>query len=227
LVNLELQSSYDADLLETTWWRQAALYHRHRIPVATVLVLLRREASAPGLTGLFEIRLPDGWLTNQYNYRVVRLWQEDPELYMAGGVNLVPLAPLTNVAEDALPGLVQRMADRINAEPEPRAAMLWTATYLLMGLRFSNEVATHLLEGVQNMQESTTYQAILKEGVDKGRITGEQQLLIRVGTKKFGEPDAATLAAVEAIRDVERLEALGERIIDPEIRDWNSLLRAP
>jgi hypothetical protein len=146
---------------------------------------------------------------------------------MAGGVNLVPLAPLTNVAEDALPGLVQRMADRINAEPEPRAAMLWTATYLLMGLRFSNEVATHLLEGVQNMQESTTYQAILKEGVDKGRITGEQQLLIRVGTKKFGEPDAATLAAVEAIRDVERLEALGERIIDPEIRDWNSLLRAP
>jgi predicted transposase YdaD len=239
LVNLELQSSYDADLLETTWWRQAALYHRHRIPVATVLVLLRREASAPGLTGLFEIRLPDGWLTNQYNYRVVRLWQEDPELYMAGGVNLVPLAPLTNVAEDALPGLVQRMADRINAEPEPRAAMLWTATYLLMGLKFSSELASQLLEGVQNMQESTTYQAIVREGrqegliegrqegLIEGRVTGEQQLLIRQGTKKFGETDAGTLAAIEAIRDIERLEALGERIIDPDVRDWNSLLAAP
>ena len=144
---------------------------------------------------------------------------------MTGGVNLVPLAPLTNVAEEALPGLVQRMADRINAEPEPRAAMLWTATYLLMGLRFSSDVATHLLEGVQNMQESTTYQAILKEG----RVTGEgdQQPLIRQGTKRFGNPEPPTLAAIEAIRDIERLEALGERIVDPDVRDWNSLLNGP
>jgi hypothetical protein len=39
LVNLELQSSHDKDLVETTWFRQAALYHRHRLPVLTVLVL--------------------------------------------------------------------------------------------------------------------------------------------------------------------------------------------
>jgi predicted transposase YdaD len=235
LVNLELQSGYDADLVETTWWRQAALFHRHRLPVVTVVILLRRQANAPALTGRFEIHAPDGWLTNQYNYRVVRVWQEDSEPYMTGAVNLVPLAPLTNVAEDALPGLVQRMADRINAEPEPRAAMLWTATYLLMGLRFSNELASQLLEGVHNMQDSTTYQAILKEGRNEGliegrnegRVTGEQQLLIRQGTKKFGQPDAATRAAIEAIRDIERLEALGERIVDPDVCDWNSLLNAP
>jgi predicted transposase YdaD len=231
LVNLELQSSYDADLLETTWWRQAALFHRHRLPVVTVLILLRREANAPAVTGCFEIRLPDGWLTNQYDYRVVRLWQEDPELYMAGGVNLVPLAPLTNVAEDALPGLVQRMADRINAEPEPRAAMLWTATYLLMGLRFSNEVATHLLEGVQNMQESTTYQAILKEGRNEGLVEGRvseaQRMLLMLGEARFGEAGAATRGAIAAIQDVARLESLTKRILDTNVEDWNGLLAAP
>ena len=117
-------SSYQADLVETTWFRQAALFHRHRIPVLTVLVLLRREANSPGLTGQFEIRLPDGLVANQYNYRVVRIWQEDPETYLTSGVNLVPLAPLTNVTEKALPEVVQRMADRINVEPEPRAATL-------------------------------------------------------------------------------------------------------
>jgi len=177
--------------------------------------------------------MPDGWQTNRYNYRVVRVWGEDPEPYLTAGLNLVPLAPLANVIVEALPGLVRRMAGRINAEPPPRAAKLWTAAYLLMGLRYSEELASQLLEGVQKMQESTTYQAILREGRNEGRnegliegrITGEQQLLVRQGTKRFGKPDTPILAAIEAIRDVERLEALGERILDPDVRDWDNLLR--
>ena len=71
------------------------------------------------------------------------------------------------------------------------------------------------------MRESTTYQAILREG----RITGEQQFLLRLGTKRFGEPDAATVTAIEAIQDIDRLEALGERILNPDLHDWNDLLR--
>ena len=47
-----------------------------------------------------------------------------------------------------------------------------------MGLRFTDEFATHLLEGVQNMQESTTYQAIFKQGLDKGLIEGRNEGLI-------------------------------------------------
>jgi len=115
----------------------------------------------------------------------------------------VPLAPLTNVpeSEEALRGLVRRMAERINAEPQPRAAKLWTATCLLMGLRFSEELAFQLLEGVQNMRESTTYQAILREGRQEGKVEGEQELLLRQGTKRFGEPDATTIAALEAIQE--------------------------
>ncbi len=223
LVNLELQSSHDTELVETTWYRQAALYHRHKLPVLTVLVLLRRQANSPSFTGSFEIRMRDGWQTNQYNYRVVRLWEENPEPYLTSGVNLVPLAPLTKVSQNELPALVGRMDARISAEPRPKAMKLWTAAYLLMGLRYSEDVVSHLLEGVLDMQESTTYQAILRQG----RVTGEQQVLIRQGTKRFGKPDTATLAAIEAIRDIERLEALCERILDMDVHSWNSLLSAP
>jgi predicted transposase YdaD len=223
LVNLEFQSSHHKELVETTWFRQAALYHRHRLPVLTVIVLLRREANSPSFTGTFEIRMRDAWQTNQYNYRVVRMWEEDPEPYLTSEINLVPLAPITNVTEDLLPGLVKRMAERISAEPQPNAAKLWTAAYLLMGLRYSKEVASHLLEGVRGMQESTTYQAILSEG----SVTGEQRLLILQGTRRFGKPDSATLAAIESIRDIEKLDALGVRLVDPDVRDWNGLLGAP
>ncbi len=62
------------DLAATIWFRQAALFHRHRLPVLIVLVWLRPEANLPNLTGPFEINMPDGRLSNGYNYRVLRLW---------------------------------------------------------------------------------------------------------------------------------------------------------
>jgi predicted transposase YdaD len=100
-----------------------------------------------------------------------------------------------------------------------------------MGLRFENAFASQLLEGVQNMRESTTYQAILREGREEGliegRITGERRMLLRQGTKRFGAADATTVAAIEAIQDVDRLEALGERILDPNIHSWDDLLDGP
>ncbi len=228
LVNVEFQSSHETDLVEMLWFRQAALYHRHRLPVLTVLILLRREANSPNLKGSFEIRTPDGFRTNLYNYRIARVWQEGPESYLNAGVNLVPLAPLTNVPAAALSGLVQRMATRINAEPEPRAAILWTATYLLMGLRYSEDVALQLLEGVRNMQESTTYQAILREGRNEGLIEGHvneaRRLLLLLGEDRFGPPAEATRTAIEAIRDLERLERMIRRANNPNFHDWGALL---
>jgi predicted transposase YdaD len=231
LVVIEPQSHHDADLVETLWFRQAALFHRHRLPVLTILVLMSREANSPRVTGTFEISMPDGWRTNEYNYRVVRLWQEDPEQYLTAGVNLVPLVPLTNVAQEALPKLLPRMAERINAEAEHRALRLWTATYLLMGLRFERSFASQLLEGVQNMRESTTYQAILKEGREEGLAEGRrgeaQRLILLQGEIRFGAADEATRATVEAIRDLDRLESLSKRLFDSKIDNWDDLLGTP
>ena len=82
LVDLEPHSYHDTGLTRTLWFRQVALDYRHDLPVLTVLILLCKEANAPGLTGTYERQLPDGWQTNRYNYQVVRLWQEDPEPYL-------------------------------------------------------------------------------------------------------------------------------------------------
>ncbi len=208
-------------MARTLWYRQVALDYRHNLPLLTILVLLRKEANSPNLTGSYERFIPDGRLTNRYNYHVVRLWQQDVQAYLTTGVGLVPLAPLTKLTEPELPGLVRLMANRINREPHPRAAKLWTATFLLMGLRYSDELTIQLLEGVQTMHESTTYQRI----VNDGRLAEARRMLLRQGTKRFRDPDAATVAALEAIRDIDRLEALGERIIDPDVHDWQDLLR--
>jgi hypothetical protein len=121
LIDLEPQSYHDKELARKLWYRQVALDYKHNLPVLTVLILLRKETDSPGLTGRYERQLPDGWQTNRYNYRVVRLWQEDPGPYLTGGVSLLPLAPLTDLGEADVPGLVRRMAERLRPEPEPRA----------------------------------------------------------------------------------------------------------
>jgi hypothetical protein len=102
--------------------------------------------------------------------------------------------------------------------------------------RPSNRLRT-FREGGTTMRESTTYQAILREGrqegiivgraegIMEGRIEGERRLLVRQGTKRFGVPDAATVTAIEAIEDLDRFEALGDRILDAGIQSWDDLLR--
>jgi hypothetical protein len=124
LVDIELQSSHDGQLVRTLWYRQAILDHRHNLPVHTILVLLRKEANSPSLTGVYERFLPDGRLTNRYNYRVMRLWKESADSFLNAGVELVPLAPLADVTEQQLPELVHKMAERINALDSARAAKL-------------------------------------------------------------------------------------------------------
>lgn len=68
------------------------------------------------------------------------------------------------------------------------------------------------------MHESDTYQAIL----DEGAIAQSKRLLLRLGCKRFGEPDAALRSALEAISELPRLEQLSERLLEAD--SWQDLL---
>jgi predicted transposase YdaD len=238
LLNLEFQGNHQTDLVRTLWFRQVALDHRHGLPVLTVLILMRKEANSPNLTGFYERNVPDGRPTNRYHYEVVRLWQEDPEIYRNGSIALVPLAPLTRVNEQDLPALFRRMRDRLDREPPERASQLSVASYTLMGLRFSDELIERLFEGMKGMKESTTYQKILREGRQEGLHAGLQEglnmgelrearrFLVVLGMERLGKPSTEVMMALEAIQSAERLEALGRRMItDPTIGSWDDLLR--
>ena len=65
-----------------------------------------------------------------------------------------------------------------------------------MGLRYSDELASQLLAGVHDMQESTTYQAILRQG----RVSEAQRLLALLGEARFGVPDEATRGVIDGFR---------------------------
>jgi len=68
------------------------------------------------------------------------------------------------------------------------------------------------------MKESSTYQSILAEG----REEGERQMLIAVGRKRLGVPDAASMDALSRITSVGEFEALAARLL--EVESWQDLL---
>lgn len=231
LAHLEFQAGYDRAMGERLLRYNVLLRYRHGLPVRSIVLLLRREADGPALTGAVR----DGTETEQnllhFRYRVVRVYEQPVEAVLAGGLATLPLAPLADVSPSALPGVVRRMEERIGAEAAPdQAGMLWTAAYVLMGLKYPAALVTQLLKGVRQMKESATYQAILQEGRAEGEARGEEwgraeearALIVRLGRKRFGSPDAATEAALGAITSRERLEQLAERLLEAE--SWSELL---
>ena len=74
------------------------------------------------------------------------------------------------------------------------------------------------------MKESTTYQEILREGKEEGRIEGARSTLLRSGTRKFGRPSAAAVAKLNKIGDRGQLEDLMVRLVVGSDKTWAELL---
>jgi hypothetical protein len=202
------------------------LERRHGALVRTVVVLLRKSADWPELTGTFQRGFPSEPPYLVFRYGVVRVWQLPAEMFLSGGLGILPLAPLSAVAEAELAGVIRRMDQRIRAEATPdEAGTLWTAADVLMGLRYPRQLVSQLLQGVQGMKESVTYQAIVEEGELKGKVEARQEVLVQLGRKKFGMPDPTIAMALRGITDADRLTRLIDALLD--VSSWKELLATP
>lgn len=217
LAHFELQAAYKVDMGDRTLFYNVVAYYKYRLPIESVLLLLRKEADGPAMSG----RVTYGSLT--FAYRVVKIWEKSPEELLNAPLALLPLTPLTNVSAEDLPGVVQRMEERIDAEaPAEERGLLWTTTALLLGLKYDAAFSNELLKGVMGMKESSTYQFILEEGAQQGELREARRLVLLMGGKRFGEPDAQTQAALDKITSQQQLEQLATRLFDVE--SWQELL---
>jgi predicted transposase YdaD len=165
---------------------------------------------------------------DDFQYEAIRVWELPVEQILAAGPGVLPLAPVSDVPKNELPRIVERVAERFDAElPRAEALEMWTATFVLVGLRYDRPFARILLQGVrETMRESTTYQEILEEGEEKGRaegkVAGKRDDLLKLATKRFGEPAADMVARINSISDLDRLDALLLRMLD--VDGWDELL---
>jgi predicted transposase YdaD len=222
--HLDFQSGPDASVPRRTHGYSALLEERHNLPVESVVVLLRPEANLTAINGLYQRSLPGAAAPYlEFRYRVLRVWELPVQSVLAAGISVLPLAPISAVGKNELPAVIARMKERLDAEPDrATVAELWTATKVLLGLRYEADFVEQLLEGVRAMKESTTYQAIKEEG----RLEEVRRLLLRLGVDRFGrEPAPQEQAVLEALTDPDHLENLVIRTA--HVCSWAELLEQP
>jgi hypothetical protein len=167
---------------------------------------------------------------------VVRVWEESVDSLLTAGPGIAPLALLTNEAAADLPGAFHRLRERLrtDAVPDTVERVVLGSTYVLCGLRYTPEQIENLYQGLSmTLEDSTTYQLILQKGITQGitqgmaqgRVEEAQSVVLRQGTKRFGQASPATVAAIRAITDHNRLERLTERVLDAT--GWDDLLTTP
>lgn len=222
LFDLNFQTGPDASLPRRVHLYNTLLHERHRLPVRSAVVLLTRDANLSVIDGRFALGFPGEPPYLEFRYDVIRVWELDPDAILGGGLATLPLAPLGAVGRDELPGVVKRMGERLAAPGlADIAPELWTASSILMGLRYDEALIERLVSEVRGMAESVTIKIFERWGA----LKQAKQTLLQQGTVLFGEPSDEVKQAVQAIDTLDRFDRLNVRLF--EVESWADLLAAP
>jgi predicted transposase YdaD len=234
VVHLEFQTSADRSLPRRLWRDYALIDVRDDLRVRSVALLFRPSADVPELTGLLDLRLPDGTPVATFHYGVVRVWQQPVAPLLDGPLGLLPVAPIADVPEADVPRVLHRVTDRISQEATPaQTAKLMEVTLTFLGLRFDEDAIADFQRSIPMMniaRDSSYPRLIAREGRAEGRAEGQaigqareaRRLLRLLGDTRFGTPDEESARAIEAISDIDRLEHMTLRLLTAT--GWADLL---
>jgi predicted transposase YdaD len=216
IAHFEFQTTGDPTLDRRMLAYNALARLRHQLPVRSVAFLFRSQASA-GPTGLVSEHVDArSWI--DFSYRLIRIWELPLESLLNGPVGILPLAPLAAELAD-LPEVVNRIAGRLRAEvsPEETREML-QCTRLLMGMRFDGQLVESIMASLSKvLEDSSTYQLTLRRGFDQGVAQGvaqgQRQVLLELGTEKFGPPSEAVEKRLLAFSDPAELKKISKKIL--------------
>jgi predicted transposase/invertase (TIGR01784 family) len=199
-----IQSTPPLPLRMLDYW--VRLYRLYRLPVTQVVVLLIPTSSETVIETAFSVE------NTNHQYRVIRLWEQNPDLFLNDPA-LLPLAPLT--ATNQPQTLLQQVAEKIDELETKQKAEILTYTKIVAGLKYNKDLIQRLFQGGM-MRESVIYQDILREGREEGREEGlrrERTLVLRQLTRKLGELPQEMSDRINNL-SIEQIENLGEALLD-------------
>ena len=211
LLHLEFQTKLESNpplpLRMIDYW--VRLYRLYRLPITQIIVLLLPPGEDTVIETAFIVE------NTRHEYQVVRLREQEPELFLNDPA-LLPLATLAATTDSE--ALLRETAQRVSQLEVERKQEVSTYTQILAGLKFEKALIQKIFrEGM--MRESVIYQDILEEGREEGRSQGELNLIIRLLTRRFGAVDETVRSRIVTL-PLALLEDLGEALLDfAEIED--------
>jgi hypothetical protein len=217
-----------------------------------VVILLRPAADDRALTGQYRYEGYPNRSELAFSYDVVRLWRRPVGEFLSAGPGALPLAVLAEMpggasVKRALPHVLKEMDGQLThlSQPIP-VGDLWTAAFVLSGLRLPRGEALGLFKGILTMKESTTYQWIIEQGVKEGKKEGMKEgmkegvkegmkegmkegalqearnMILTFGDGHLGKPSAAVKKSIHEIDDLDRLHRISKRLL--KVETWQELL---
>jgi predicted transposase YdaD len=204
ILHLEFQTQWRSNpplpLRMLDYW--VRLYRLYRLPITQVVVLLLPPPATEVIETHFTLE------NTEHQYQVIRLWEENPELFLHDPA-LLPLAPLTATNEPQI--LLQRVIQQVNELEEEKRVEISAYAQIVAGLKYEKDLVKRLFrEGM--MRESVIYQDIIQEGRQEGEQR-ERSLILRLLTRRVGELPQQWRDRVNSL-SLEQLENLGEALLD-------------
>jgi predicted transposase YdaD len=180
------------------------LKRQYDFPVTQVVIFLQPTDDPIAYTDEYRDE------TTVHKYQVIRMWEQDPELFLNSQA-LLPLAPLaaTSSPEVLLSQVAEKIATIPNRDDRQDIAGY---TQVLAGLKFDKTVIRNLLSE-DIMKESVIYQDILQKGEEKGEKNEAFRLVSRQLNRKLGAIDSSIIERLRGLT-TEQLETLGEDFLD-------------
>jgi len=182
------------------------LKREYELPLTQVVVFLKQSTSEIAFTDAYRDE------TTVHHYRVIRLWEQDPALFL-GSPALLPLATLTR--SDSPLGLLQTVAQAVtNLSDREQRSNLASCVEILAGLRFEKVMIRQLFRE-EIMQESVIYQDILQRGLQQGLQQGEVMVVLRQLRRQLGELPPLVEEKIRGLA-LEQLGELAEALLEFE-----------
>ncbi|MBD2048345.1 DUF4351 domain-containing protein [Coleofasciculus sp. FACHB-64] len=146
----------------------------------------------------------------RHQYRVIRMWEEDPTPLLANPA-LLPLATLAR--SDSPRALLEQVATGVaRIEKTTERQNILACAGVLAGLRFKKDLIQQLFRE-EIMQESVIYQDILQKGEQRGLRQGEVALILRQLRLRFGDINPELQEQIRGL-SIPQLEGLAEALLD-------------
>jgi predicted transposase YdaD len=212
LLHIEFQAYDDPDMeMRLLEYNVLASRQYSHLPVYSYVIYLRKAgkiAESP-LVRTF----PDGEEVHRFFFRVIKLWEIPAEaLLQTGWIGVLPLVTLTDGGKQ--PEVVREMIDRLALAEEYD---LLAISEVVGGLVFKKGPELEWFKRRFSMfqdilRESPIYQEIVEQGLEKGKIQGQREMLLDLVQMRF--PELLTLAKqqTDGITDPGVLPSLNHKL---------------
>ena len=140
------------------------LYRSFGLPIIQIVVVLLPPSAGTTIENRFQVG------STYHEFTVVKMWEQDTELFLNDPV-LLPFAALTQVEKSD--AFLQQISDRVDRiESLEEKCQVSSYVQLMAGLKYDKTIVKRIFRE-DIMRESVIYQEIYQEGESKGEVKGE------------------------------------------------------